>query len=436
MTISFSPARPFAALTALAVIAAGVAFAPVATASAASASSQASSIISKVNGYRSSAKLAKVKTQNDLNEFALDWAEGLAKAKSTDIEAVDYESITIQPYITGEAVYKAYRVKGGSSTVIKSVASKLKAGSSKSDKTFVYGKFNYAGIGLKKSGSYTYAFIFFTKLSEKLQDSKAPRISGTAAVGKTLKVDMNGWKVGGGTRDYSWTADNSSVSEGNAPLVITPELVGKRIRLVVTVQREGYYTVARIATASAKVVLGTIATTPTPKVTGSRVVGESLLATAGTWSSGTELSYQWKRDGVAITDATSLEYEQVAADRGKKITVTVRGIKPGYKTVSKTSASPSATLGVFTAPTPETSVSGSTAGSTFSVTVGTWSPAASKYTYQWYRDGAAISKATAKTYVTVAADVDKSITVKVTGTKTGYKTLSVTSAPFYFGTSS
>ena len=436
MTFSFSPARPFAALTALAVIAAGVAFAPIASASAASpsAASQASSVVSKLNSYRSSAKLSKLKTQNDLNEFAVVVANALAKAKTTDIEKIDFNDITINPYIPGE--FLVYRVTGGSSTVISSVAAKIKVGSKKTKKTYLYGDFNYTGVGLKKSGSYTYAFAFFSKIEDKLQDSKSPKISGTAAVGKTLKIDMNGWTVGGGQRDYYWTVDGSTVSDRNAPLVITPELVGKQVRLNVTVSREGYYTIARTTPLTAKVAKGTIGTTPTPKITGSRVVGSTLTATAGTWSTGTELTYKWKRNGVTIPEATSTTYAQVAADLGKKITVSVTGTKPGYTTVTKTSSAPSATLGAFEAPQPEASVSGSTVGSIFSVSVGTWSPKVSAYTYQWYRDGVAISKATAKTYKTVAADVEKTITVKVTGTKTGYKTLSVTSSPLYFGVAS
>jgi hypothetical protein len=435
MTLTLSSKRPFAALTAIAVVAAGLALAPITSASAASpsAASQASSVVSKLNSYRSSAKLSKLKTQNDLNEFAVVLANAFAKAKTTDIEKIDFNDITINPYIPGE--FLVYRVTGGSSTVISSVAAKIKADSKKTKKTYLYGDFTYTGVGLKKSGSYTYAFAFFSKIEDKLQDSKSPKISGTAAVGKTLKIDMNGWTVGGGQRTYYWTVDGNSVSDSNAPLVITPELVGKQVRLNVTVSRDGYYTVARSTPLTAKVAKGTIGTTPTPKITGSRVVGSTLTSTAGTWSTGTELTYKWKRNGVTILEATSTTYAQVAADLGKKITVSVTGTKPGYTTVTKTSSAPSATLGAFDAPVPTISVPAETVGSTFTASVGTWAPKASTYTYQWYREGVAISKATAKTYKTVDADVAKGITVKVTGKKTGYKTATVASASYLFGVS-
>jgi hypothetical protein len=50
------------------------------------------------------------------------------------------------------------------------------------------------------------------------------------------------------------------------------------------------------------------------------------------------LSYRWLRDGKAISKATSKKYTLVAADRGKKITVTVTGKRSGYFTESETSA--------------------------------------------------------------------------------------------------
>jgi len=437
MTISLSPARPFAALTALAVIAAGIALAPVASAGAASTASQSSSVVSKINSYRTSAKLAKVKTQNDVTEFANGIADVMAAQNQPDFEKVSFGSVQFIVAEPEQYEFLGFRVTGGSSAVATNVTKKIKALSSKTNKKAIYGAYNYVGVGLQKKGSYTYVMAFFAKYSQaKLQDSKEPKIGGIVAVGKTLTIDMNGWAVSGGQRTYSWNVDGSGAGEANSPLVITADMVGKKIFATVSVERDGYYPISR-STDSAKVAKGTIGTTPTPKITGSRVVGSTLTTTAGTWSTGTELTYKWKRNGVTIPDATSTTYAQVAADLGKKITVSVTGTKPGYTTVTKTSSAPSATLGAFEAPQPDVSLAGpAAAGSTFTVSVGTWSPKASAYTYQWYRDGVAISKATAKTYKTVAADVEKTITVTVTGKKTGYKTLSVTSSPFYFGVAS
>ena len=59
---------------------------------------------------------------------------------------------------------------------------------------------------------------------------------------------------------------------------------------------------------------------------------------------------------------------------------------------------------------------------------GTWSPAATTYTYRWYRNGVAISGATHTTYKLTTSDKGKQITVKVTGAKSGYLTAAKVSA--------
>ncbi|WP_345544630.1 cutinase family protein [Microbacterium jejuense] len=82
---------------------------------------------------------------------------------------------------------------------------------------------------------------------------------------------------------------------------------------------------------------------------------------------------------------------------------------------------------MFTAPLPV--ITGTPrVGSTISVTTGQWSPTPSTWKYQWLRDGVAISSATGKTYTVVAADAGAALTVRVSGTSTGYTSLSKVSA--------
>ncbi len=57
-------------------------------------------------------------------------------------------------------------------------------------------------------------------------------------------------------------------------------------------------------------------------------------------------------------------------------------------------------------------------GDVLTANPGVWAPFAD-FTYQWKRDGANISGATAKTYTLVEADEDKAITVTVTATNVG-----------------
>jgi hypothetical protein len=51
-----------------------------------------------------------------------------------------------------------------------------------------------------------------------------------------------------------------------------------------------------------------------------------------------------------------------------------------------------------------------------------------KLTYQWLRDGKTIGRGTGRSYTVKASDRRHKISVRVIGTKTGYRTASKTSA--------
>jgi len=61
-------------------------------------------------------------------------------------------------------------------------------------------------------------------------------------------------------------------------------------------------------------------------------------------------------------------------------------------------------------------------GRTLTTVRGSWSPAPSSYSYQWLRNGSAISKATRSFYVASSADRGKNISVRVTVKAAGYST--------------
>lgn len=67
-------------------------------------------------------------------------------------------------------------------------------------------------------------------------------------------------------------------------------------------------------------------------------------------------------------------------------------------------------------------------GSMLGINRGTWSSKVS-FSYQWLRDGVPINKATKSTYKLTSSDGGKTITVRVTGKKSGCATVSRTSDP-------
>ena len=165
---------------------------------------------------------------------------------------------------------------------------------------------------------------------------------------------------------------------------------------------------------------GTFSLVSSPRITGTKGVGSTLTASTGSWSpTPTSYSYQWRRNGVAISGATGRTYRATTWDAGRYLTVTVTARRSHYTSRSVTSAK----VGIPIHATTRPSISGTPrVGSTLTVMVGTWTPMPSSYSYRWYRDGAAISGASAKTYTVRSADRGHKVQAKVTARRTGYVT--------------
>lgn len=246
-----------------------------------------------------------------------------------------------------------------------------------------------------------------------------PTIAGTVAAGSTLTAKPGTWTTGT-TFTYQWLADGKAISGATAStLKLGNAHKGKRISVKVVGKKAGHPSATKVSAAT-----GRVATAATPKISGTAVAGSTLTAAAGTWTTGTTLSYRWYADGTAISGATGRTYKVASSLRDKKITVRVTGKKSGYATVTRTSA---ATARVQVAPQPR--ISG-TPKVTYTLRADrgtTWS-AGTSFGYQWYANGKAISGATGATLKLGPARVGQKITVKVTGRKSGYPTVSRTSA--------
>jgi hypothetical protein len=170
----------------------------------------------------------------------------------------------------------------------------------------------------------------------------------------------------------------------------------------------------------------TLTTTPTPKVTGTATVGQTLTVDTDVWAPApVALTYQWFRGKTAIKDATGKTYVLQADDVKATITVAVTGTKAGFTTVVKTSAATDAVSSTDQITAGKPKISGTAvAGKTLTVKPGTWGPGTVKLSYRWYRSGKSISGAWKTSYKLTSADKGKTITIKVTGTRTGYTSAS------------
>ena len=254
-------------------------------------------------------------------------------------------------------------------------------------------------------------------------------VEGVAAVGKTLLATHAGQKPAGTHFTYQWLRNGSAIAgSATAKYTLTAADLGKVLSVRATGTHSGYAPATVTSRATSKVVAGTLGSA-TPTVSGSAIVGKTLTGAPGTWSTkGTTFSYQWLRNGAAITGATKSTYKLTSSDAGKKISLRVTGTNAGYNAKSSTSKATGTVLRALTA-TPTPTVSGTVkVGSTVSVKAGTWSPAQVGLSYQWLRDGSAITGATKTSYRLTSSDAGKKISVRVTGKKTGYASVARTSA--------
>jgi hypothetical protein len=162
--------------------------------------------------------------------------------------------------------------------------------------------------------------------------------------------------------------------------------------------------------------------TPTPTIAGTVRVGQTLTASSGTWDDGVTKGYQWSANGAPIPGATAASYVLVAGDLGKRITVTVTGVKAGYATVSRTSAQ-TVPVAKGTLPKPgRPTITGTVkAGKKLTAVAGA-APAGVTRTFQWYVGSKAVPGAIASTLKLKTAYRGQRISVKVIWSRVGYQT--------------
>lgn len=144
--------------------------------------------------------------------------------------------------------------------------------------------------------------------------------------------------------------------------------------------------------------------------------------------SSAKFSYRWRLDGVVVSK--DKHYTVRTEDVGKKIQL---GVIPKHELFP--SEKPIWSKAVTVAVMPfervgKPKISGTPKiGVTLTAKVGDWSPSkGNSYAYQWYRDGAAIEGATKSTYRLKEVDRGAEIRVKVTASRPGYATKTVSSA--------
>ena len=165
-------------------------------------------------------------------------------------------------------------------------------------------------------------------------------------------------------------------------------------------------------------------------IAGSGEVGTDLRVAAPTFDPQVDaVSYQWYRGTTRLTGQTAEIYTVTAEDLGKGLTVRATGVLAGYQPAVSTSAPIMGTTGsALVAAHPPSIVGRPVVGETLTIDQGVW-PVEPRRTYQWYRDGAEIWRATAPSYRLAPEDAGRQIHVVETASAAGRTPGTAASAP-------
>ncbi len=269
----------------------------------------------------------------------------------------------------------------------------------------------------------------------------SPTVSGSAVEGQTLSASSGSWSGSPTSYAYQWE-DCNSAGEGCSSIggatgtsyKLLAGDVGSRLRVMVTASNGAG---SGLPASSAPTAVVTApppppANTGPPVVSGSAVEGQTLSATAGSWSgSGISYGYQWEDCNTSgegcssIGGATGTSYKLASTDVGFTLRVVVTAANTGG---SAKAASAATAVVALAAPvnTALPVVSGSAAeGQTLSASSGSWTGSPTSYTYAWEDcngsgEGCAnITTATTSTYKLASTDVGHTLRVVVTATNSG-----------------
>ena len=276
--------------------------------------------------------------------------------------------------------------------------------------------------------------------STQVDPTERPVISGTTKVGGVLSTTVPAYTTVDGavaapSVAYQWYRSGIAVTgtAGTSPTyTLTASDYAKTISVRVTGGRTGYLAVAATSLATPAITVGVIAgSLAVPIVTenNTTLALTASLPVGSITEPGVAYAWQWYRAGVAIPLATKAGYTLTSADYGRQIHVRVIVTKLDYTPVTRLSVDRDYSL---TAAGPLTvgtvfKVGNVLTGSTltYSTVDGSVSPTP---TYQWYRNGVAISGQTAATYALVAADYNTVISLKQSAKVDGFLPVTVTSA--------
>jgi hypothetical protein len=259
-------------------------------------------------------------------------------------------------------------------------------------------------------------------------------ISGVAEEDQLLTANQDlSDEDGLGEISWQWQRDGVDITGATDPTYQLGDAdVGSAITVAATYTDQGN-TIERVVSAET-VAVANINDSPQGSVTISGLIEEDQLLTASHNLSDQDglgqISWQWQRDGVAITGATDSTYQLGDDDVGSVITVAASYTDQGNTLERVVSAETAAVANINDSPQGRVTISGLveedqllTASEDLSDADGL-----GEISWQWQRDGVDIAGATDSTYQLGDADVGSEISVAATYTDQGNTVERVVSA--------
>jgi Abnormal spindle-like microcephaly-assoc'd, ASPM-SPD-2-Hydin/Immunoglobulin I-set domain len=247
----------------------------------------------------------------------------------------------------------------------------------------------------------------------------APTISSQPASAKIIAgqtATFNIAATGTAPMTYQWKKNGSAISGATSFAYTTPTETttdnNAQFTAEVSNSAGSATSNAAVLTVTNPTVAPAIATQPVSQTVVAGKTASFTVAASGT----APMTYQWSKNGAAISGATSSTYTtpaETTTDNNAQFTVAASN-SAGNATSNAavlTVTSPAVAPAITTQPASQTVIAGKTASFTVAAT-GT-----APLTYQWSKNGAAISGATSSTYTTPAettADNNAQFTVAVT----------------------
>lgn len=255
-----------------------------------------------------------------------------------------------------------------------------------------------------------------------------------ASVGDVLTCDEGLWSASTPTYAYTWERDGNAISGATARTYATSSADADTEITCSVVATEGLASSAPVTSLSGVTIAGGPVATTAPSATSTRTpsdlatTGDVLTCDPGVWTPDGTKTYAWKRDAVAINDATATTYTVTQADLDTDLTCSVTVTDGG---VSGTADSDPVAVVAIPQNSVAPSISGTaapgkaTANSVLSCDPGTWTLTPT-YSYTWKRDATVVGDTS--TYAVGSLDESSTLTCVVTATANGVPSAAVSSA--------